>query len=54
MRVSVYPHLDVHGPFCYLDYITSAWLRTFIDAESPSVSSRSRATWTMQDELGKL
>lgn len=44
---------SVHGPFCYLAYITSDWLRTFNNAEGPSVSSQSRATCTIQDVLGK-
>ena len=50
-------YLDAHRTLCNLGYITSAtsaWLKTFIDAESPSVPSQSGATWTMQDELGKL
>lgn len=35
-------------------HLISLVIRTFIDAESPSASSQSKATWTMQEEVGKL
>lgn len=56
-QACVYVYLDARRTFCNLGYITSATsalLKTFIDAESPSVPSQSGATWTIQDELGKL
>lgn len=46
--------LDVKRPLCNLVCVTSAWLRTFINAKTPSISSQSEATWTIQDELSEL
>lgn len=51
MRVHLFTCTKVsrghRGPLSNLSCITSAWLKTFIDAESPSVLSQSGATWTI-------